>query len=303
MDILSLNPRHGKDTLRLGDSDELVVMENFGALPKGSLTMDKHALIVICTDGMAQFDYDGTTYQLHKNDMFMHVMLHSVADNFMASADFNCHQIWFTRNEVWNVDMQGKKSITDLVYLKHHPKFTLTEADVDLLDRYFQLLCIRMRDTSPVLHHDLVRSLVGTMLLEILCIVRRNEQEAKQHGEEKDSTQNALHGEQLAHLFLQIVEQSDGRIRRVEEFARQLNVTPKYLSRLLRETLDRKPSDIISLYTEKAIEYRLRFTDMTMQQIADDLKFANPSFFGKYVKEHLGMTPLEYRLKYQREQE
>ena len=49
MDILSLNPRHGKDTLRLGDSDELVVMENFGALPKGSLTMDKHALIVICT--------------------------------------------------------------------------------------------------------------------------------------------------------------------------------------------------------------------------------------------------------------
>lgn len=216
----------------------------------------------------------------------------------MASADFNCRQIWFTRNETWNVDMQGKKSITDLVYLKNHPKFTLTEADVDLLDRYFQLLCMRMRDTSPILYHDLVRSLVGTMLLEILCIVRRNEREDKEGEEGKDDTQNALHGKQLAHRFLQIVEQSDGRIRRVEQFARQLNVTPKYLSRLLRETLDCKPSDIISLYTEKAIEYRLRFTDMTMQQIANDLKFANPSFFGKYVKEHLGMTPLEYRNKY-----
>ena len=302
MDILSLIPRHGKDTLRIGDSDELVVMENFGALPKGPLTMDRHALIIICTDGMAQFDYDGTTFQLRKNDLFI-VLLHSVADNFMASADFNCRQIWFTRNETWNVDMQGKKSITDLVYLKNHPKFTLTEADVDLLDRYFQLLCMRMRDTSPILYHDLVRSLVGTMLLEILCIVRRNEREDKEGEEGKDDTQNALHGKQLAHRFLQIVEQSDGRIRRVEQFARQLNVTPKYLSRLLRETLDCKPSDIISLYTEKAIEYRLRFTDMTMQQIADDLHFANPSFFGKYVKEHLGMTPMEYRMKYQREQE
>ena len=301
MDVLSLIPRDGEDTLRIGDSDELVVMENFNALPKGPLTLNKHALIVICTEGMAQFDYDGNTYQLRKNDMFLHVMLHSVADNFMASADFNCRQIWFTRSETWNVDMQGKKSITDLVYLKHHPKFTLTEPDADLLDRYFQLLCIRMRDTSPMLHHDLVRSLVGTMLLEILCIVRRNEHDAKQKG--ISDIQNALHGEQLAHLFLQIVEQSDGRIRRVEEFARQLNVTPKYLSRLLRETLDRKPSDIISLYTEKAIEYRLRFTDMTMQQIADDLKFANPSFFSKYVKEHLGMTPVEYRMKYQQEQE
>ena len=141
------------------------------------------------------------------------------------------------------------------------------------------------------------------MLLEILSIVRRNEREDKEGEEGKDDTQNALHGKQLAHLFLQIVEQSDGRIRRVEQFARQLNVTPKYLSRLLRETLDCKPSDIISLYTEKAIEYRLRFTDMTMQQIANDLKFANPSFFGKYVKEHLGMTPVEYRKKYLRREE
>ena len=303
MDILSLTPRHGKDTLRIGDSDELVVLENFGSLPKGPLTLDKHGLIVICTEGMAQFDYNGNTYQLRKNDMFMNIMLHSVADNFMSSADFNCHQIWFTRSETWNVDMLGKKSITDLVYLKHHPKVTLTEADADLLDRYFQLICMRMRDTSPMLYRDLVRSLVGTMLLEILCIVRRNEHNAELGEGGKDGTQNTLHGKQLANLFLQIVEQSDGRIRRVEEFARQLNVTPKYLSRLLRETLDRKPSDIISLYTEKAIEYRLRFTDMTIQQIANDLHFANPSFFGKYVKEHLGMTPMEYRLKYQREQE
>lgn len=299
MPIESLLPRHGADTLRIDGSDELVVMENFGHLPKGSLTMDRHALVVICTDGMAQFDYDGTTYQIRKNDMFI-VLLHSVADNFMASADFNCRQIWFTRNETWNVDMQSKQSVTDLVYLKTHPKFTLTEADVDLLDRYFQLICMRMRDTSPMLHHDLVRSLVGTMLLEILCIVRRNEHDDEQRGAGKGDSQNALHGRQLADHFVQLVEQSDGRVRRVDEFARQLNVTPKYLSRLLRETLDCKPIDIISLYTGKAIEYRLRFTDMTMQQIARDLNFATPSFFGKYVKEHLGMTPMEYRMKYQR---
>lgn len=60
---------------------------------------------------------------------------------------------------------------------------------------------------------------------------------------------------------------------------------------------------MITFYTINAIERRLRFTSMTMQQIADDLKFATPSFFGKYVKEHLGMTPLEYRLKYQREKQ
>jgi AraC-like DNA-binding protein len=42
---------------------------------------------------------------------------------------------------------------------------------------------------------------------------------------------------------------------------------------------------------------------MTMQQIADDLKFPNASFFGKYFKEHSGMTPMEYRTKYQNSNE
>ena len=97
---------------------------------------------------------------------------------------------------------------------------------------------------------------------------------------------------------MRLVEESDGRIRKVDEFATRLNITPKYLSTILKEVMNRRPSTYIQLYTLKAIEYRLRFTDMTMQEISNDLNFPNPSFFGKYCKEHLGMTPLGYRMKY-----
>ena len=83
-----------------------------------------------------------------------------------------------------------------------------------------------------------------------------------------------------------------------DEFASQLNVTPKYLSMLLKETMNRRPSDMIHLFTLKAIEHRLRFTDMSIQEIANDLKFPNASFFGTYFKAHTGMTPMEYRRKY-----
>jgi AraC-like DNA-binding protein len=84
----------------------------------------------------------------------------------------------------------------------------------------------------------------------------------------------------------------------VDEFASQINVTPKYLSTLLKETLNRRPSEIIHFYTLKAIKHRLRFTDMTMQEISNDLRFPNASFFGKYFKEHSGMTPMEFRKKF-----
>ena len=292
MEIQNLKPRSGFDTIRLGDSDELVVMENFGSLPKGKLSLDRHGLIVICTEGIAQFDYDGQQIRLHKDDLFLY-MPHSVVTNFMSSSDFNCRQIWFSRGELWNINKYGEVSLSDLPYLKRHPIMHLTEDDVKLLDDYFQLLCHRMRDSSPVLYSNIVRSLVSAMMLEILSMKRRQEPE--------NTVTTGVHRQRLANEFMRLVEQSDGRIRRVDDFASRLNVTPKYLSILLKETMSRRPSEMIHFYTLKAIERRLRYTDMTMQEIANDLNFANASFFGKYFKEHTGMTPLDYRNKYRRQ--
>lgn len=289
MEIQNLKPRSGLDTIRLSDSDELVVMENFGSLPKGELSLDRHGLIVICTEGIAQFDYDGQQIRLHKDDLFLY-MAHSVVTNFMSSSDFNCRQIWFSRGELWNISKYGEVSLSDLPYLKRHPIMHLTEDDVKLLDDYFQLLCRRMRDPSPVLYSNIVRSLVSTMMLEILSMMRRQEPE--------NTVTTGVHRQRLANEFMRLVEQSDGRIRKVEDFANQLNITPKYLSTLLKETMNRRPSEMIHFYTLKAIEHRLRYTDMTMQEIANDLNFANASFFGKYFKEHAGMTPLDFRKKY-----
>lgn len=76
MEIKNLIPRSGPDTLRIDDSDELVVMENFGMLPKGKLRLNSQGLIVICTDGMAQFDYDGQQIQLRKKEPPGQILFH-----------------------------------------------------------------------------------------------------------------------------------------------------------------------------------------------------------------------------------
>ena len=291
--------------MRIDDSDDLVVIENTNnrsiglALPEVGVYAENHAIIIICTEGMAQFEYEGQTIQLHKNDMFIYIMLRSVITNFMSSQNFNCRQFWFTNSEAWSIDMHGNKSMADMIYLKQHPKISLTDHDAVMIDSYFQLLCLRMRDRTPVLYFDIVRSLFSTMLLEILDIMRRGKSLTTE-SEATEGTAPGLHRQRLADKFMQMVEQSDGRIRKVDYYANALNITPKYLSTLLKETLNRRPSEMIHFYTLKAIKHRLRFTDMTMQEIANDLKFANASFFGKYFKEHTDMTPLEFRKKYHR---
>ena len=296
MDIQDLKPRRGDDTYRIGDSDEFVVMENIGTVPSGVVCLQNHGVIFFITEGRAQLEYDGHVVQLQKNDLFLY-MVHSTAANFMASSDFNCRQIWFGRAELFNIDIYKQISVADMSNLKLNPVVHLNGDDIKLCDTYFQLLRDRMKFSTSVLTPDIVRMLFGTILLEMLSIMRRNAEQVAEEVQHEDIN-SSLHKKRIVDDFMRLVEESDGRIRRVDEFASQLNVTPKYLSTILKEVMNRRPSTYIQLYTLKAIERRLRFTDMTMQEIANDLNFPNPSFFGKYCKEHLGMTPLEYRMKY-----
>ena len=296
MDIQDLKPRRGDDTYRIGDSDELVVMENIGTVPSGVVCLQNHGVFFFITEGRAQLEYDGHVVQLQKNDLFLY-MVHSTAANFMASSDFNCRQIWFGRAELFNIDIYKQISVADMSNLKLNPVVHLNGDDIKLCDTYFQLLRDRMKFSTSVLTPDIVRMLFGTILLEILSIMRRNSERVAEEVQHEDIN-SSLHKKRIVDDFIRLVEESDGRIRRVDDFASQLNVTPKYLSTILKEVMNRRPSTYIQLYTLKAIERRLRFTDMTMQEIANDLNFPNPSFFGKYCKEHLGMTPLEYRMKY-----
>ena len=296
MEIQDLKPRKGDDTYRIGDSDDLVLMENVGAVPSGGVCLQNHGIIFFCTEGRAQFEYDGNVVQIQKNDMFLY-MSHSTACNFLTSSDFNCRQIWFSRSELWNIEIYNLISVSDMTLLKLYPVVHLTDDEIKLCDTYFQLLCNRIKMSTSVLTPYIIRSLLGTMLLELISIMRLNSERMVEEGRQEEINPS-LHKKRIIDNFMRLVEQSDGRIRRVDDFATQLNVTPKYLSTILKEVMNRRPSTYIQLYTLKAIEHRLRFTDMTMQEIANDLNFPNPSFFGKYCKEHLGMTPLEYRMKY-----
>ncbi|MBR2235066.1 MAG: helix-turn-helix transcriptional regulator [Prevotella sp.] len=293
MEIKYVNPRRGEGTLRIGDSDDLVVTENIVAMPDGKVCMPHHCTVFICTEGRAQFEYDGAKMQVQQNDLFL-CMRGSIVCNFMASSNFNCRQIWFNQGELWNINIYSDTSLSDLARLKQNPMVHLSDDDVALLDNYFQLLCHRMRCGAAA---HIVRSLVSTMFLEMLVIMRRDARQSLAHASAGEPLPG-FHRRRLVDQFMQLVEQSDGRLRRVDELASQLNITPKYLSTILKETMNRRPSAIIQLFTMKAIERRLRFTDMTMQAIAIDLNFPNASFFGKYFKERAGMTPLEYRLKY-----
>ena len=95
--------------------------------------------------------------------------------------------------------------------------------------------------------------------------------------------------------FLTLVQQNCRREREVAWYADRLCVTPKYLSAVCKHQSGKTASDWITEHVIEDIRYYLKSTDLSIKQICNQLGFSNSSFFGKYVKEHFGMTPLQLR--------
>ena len=83
--------------------------------------------------------------------------------------------------------------------------------------------------------------------------------------------------------------------RSVGFYAERLHLTPKYLTTLLRTTTGRTASEWIDAYVILEAKNLLKYSSMNIQEIAYYLNFPNQSFFGRYFKEHTGMTPSAYR--------
>ena len=101
--------------------------------------------------------------------------------------------------------------------------------------------------------------------------------------------------EQLCRSFTQLVIQHYSQNRNVAWYAEKLGITHAYLCTTVKQAVGKTCVDVISSMVIMDAKSQLKSTDLSIQQISDSLNFANMSFFGKYFKRHVGMSPLEYR--------
>ena len=63
----------------------------------------------------------------------------------------------------------------------------------------------------------------------------------------------------------------------------------------MKAVSQRTPNDWIDQYVTLKIRVMLKNTTKTIKEITEELNFPNQSFLGKYFKEHVGMSPSQYR--------
>ena len=95
--------------------------------------------------------------------------------------------------------------------------------------------------------------------------------------------------------FLKHVKENFRRERQLQFYADLLCITPRYLSRVVKECTGASAAEWIERSVVLEARALLKSTNMTVQQISDELNFPSQTFFGKYFKRRVGMSPKEYR--------
>lgn len=138
---------------------------------------------------------------------------------------------------------------------------------------------------------EIMRSLIHTLTYKICRATDRFISQRKTLQCSPNSRNEEYFG-----TFMKILSKHYMQHRSVGFYAEKMHLTPKYLTTIIRQTSGRTAIQWIDDYVVLEAKNLLKYSSMSIQEIAYFLNFANQSFFGKYFKNHTGMTPTEYRL-------
>lgn len=201
---------------------------------------------------------------------------------FMALSYKAMRKSLIISRDVWNI----------MAYVAKNPVIHLSDEAADLTDRYYSLISYKIENPHGYYHKEIMQSLFHCMFYELAAIIAPHLESMRQNS-------NFRQGELLFHRFIELLANVNVSDRSVKAYAEKLCVTPKYLSTVCKSVSGKTALEWIHEFVAEAITQKLKYSDMSIKEIADSLGFPNISFFGKFVKGRFGVSPKEYRHRLQ----
>ena len=269
------------------DSDIAIIdsIQKFAEVSSAHVSMNA---IAICTQGKVQGILNGQPMELHKNQVAI-IPQNVMVTDLMVSPDFDLKAMFFT-NRILQSFLREKMSIwNDVVYIRRLYIVSLEDEDMQFYTNFYEMLsmCFDRRLNHPF-RTDVIQSLLRAAILGLCGALKERVLTSEMP---LDTTSSTNHFQR----FLDLLHSTTMKHRTVEWYATELCITPKYLSALCKKHSGRTANEWITEHVLEDIRYYLKQTDYSIKQICNMMGFPNPSFFGRYVKEHFGMTPIELR--------
>lgn len=177
-------------------------------------------------------------------------------------------------------------SIDAVIHSRRYPVKQLNgKNDQQRILSNFQLLFQKFQDEEHRFYEEVLKLQMRIFILEMW----------HSFANEYERRKRSLHTGTLYERFMQLVQQHCLKEREVQFYANHLNITAKYLNYISKQNSDITASEWIQRYAKEHIVLLLENKTLNISEIAQEMEFSSRSFFTRYVKKLLGVTPTEYR--------
>ena len=277
--------------------EDFVIANTVTSMAQKDWTVRMAFLMMLeCLEGQVQLDINGKSYLLHANETLI-CMPTTIVSQVMVSPYNKVRMVGLSTAFLRRTMKQEKEFETLFNYLYRNPLQRAREQPAHV-SYYQRILTYKMQQPTTKYLKETMRFLVSAIFCEMIEIAMEMVQRADKQAyleQAEAPTPGIKRANLVFKQFMMELAQDNGMHRSVAYFADRLCYSPKYLSSVIRQISGRTALDWINEYAVEQIKHQLKYSGRTIKEIAEEMQFSNQSFFGKYVKAHLGMSPARYR--------
>ena len=188
-----------------------------------------------------------------------------------------------------NIGINPSKVLVEAVEVLRDPCIHLSDDEAEMLHKYVNL-ALDITKTDSQFVKESIGGLVSSVFYQFAGFLANSKRR-----EDMEKPVRTTRQRQMLEQFMKLAINDHAREHLVGYYAEKMCVTPKYLSKIVKETSGRSVPDWLSELLILDAKNMLRHTDMTIKEISARLYFPSQSFFFRFFKNHTGQTPTQYR--------
>lgn len=239
---------------------------------------------VVC-GGNLKFTIDGVKYKVQPNEMF--ILYGGVAEDVKCSKAFNGYFLSVKVNYLTTLNVDTADFIMTEMVARTTVIFPLDSSYAEVMQDLAARIISLSQNPEIVLHDKVGESLSEAYVYMVISVLG-----AKPMNVDNVRSNSSL---MVIKRFAELLKVNYMHQRSVDFYASQLGITSKYLSIVCRKHRGITASHIIDGAVIRQAKMLLKQQGVSVQDVAMQLNFPSQSFFGKYFKQRVGISPSRYK--------
>lgn len=267
------------------EDQNVLIIDDLANLSDGDAARPDCIMVFLCRSGSISMKTKDKEYMIHENDVVISLP-NILIESRTKSSDFTFKALCLSDKMIQR--FMRERNIPELtLYLRDNPVLHLNEKDICILYKCMDLLSDLLQSEEKAY----IKQIIASMIYMVFYGTLGKLSQTIKSGNSSQSERNAI----LFKQFMELLSSQKIKSRKTSFYASRLCVSQKHLSNACLKISGKTSFQWINESVAEDIKFQLKYSDVSIKELAFMLDFPNASFFCRFCKKHLGISPLRFR--------